>query len=114
MTTLTVARRDAGIHSLTVKDHADFVQEGPDIVCAAASVLITTCINALEKVAGFKPLTVQDEKKTQIACMLPSGLSPQAMHDAQIILQTTLQGFRDIASEYPKHLKIIDGRKSSC
>jgi uncharacterized protein YsxB (DUF464 family) len=114
MTTLTVEWEGAKIRRLTVSGHAGFAQSGRDVVCAAASVLITTGVNALESVAGIEPEVWQDEKAAVISLSLPGSLSDQAMHDAQIILRTIRRGFEDIAEAYPKHMKIIDGRKSSC
>ena len=114
MTTLIVDGDGANIRKLTVSGHAGFAHRGRDIVCAAVSVLITTGINALEAVANVAPEIWQDEENAGMGLTLPDCLGGQAMHDAQIVLQTVLQGFKDIQSEYPKHLKIIDGRKSSC
>ena len=107
MTTVSVRYESEGIGSISVKDHADYAEYGHDIVCAAASVLITTCANALETVAGVTPITHVDERTAEIRVALPKGLAPQQAHDAQIILRTTEQGFRDIAQQYPKNLQII-------
>jgi uncharacterized protein YsxB (DUF464 family) len=107
MTTVSVRYEGEGIGSISVKDHADYAEYGHDIVCAAASVLITTCANALETVAGVSPITHVDERTAEIRVTLPKGLSEPQHHDAQIILRTTEQGFRDIAQQYPKNLKMI-------
>ena len=107
MTTVSVMYEDGAVSSITVKDHAGYAEYGHDIVCAAASVLITTCANALETVAGVTPITHVDERTAEIRVALPKGLAPQQAHDAQIILRTTEQGFRDIAQQYPKNLKMI-------
>ncbi len=107
MTTVSVRYMGNAIAAIAVKDHAGYAEYGLDIVCAAASVLITTCANALETVAGVSPITHTDEREAEIRVSLPSGLTAQQQHDAQIILRTALQGFRDIAQEYPKNLQII-------
>ena len=107
MTTVSVRYEDGAVSGITVKDHADYAEYGHDIVCAAASVLITTCANALETVAGVSPVTRVDERTAEIRVSLPKQLAPQQAHDAQIILRTVMQGFRDIAQQYPKNLKMI-------
>ena len=107
MTTVSVRYEGESIGSISVKDHADYAEYGHDIVCAAASVLITTCANALETVAGVSPITHVNERAAEILVSLPKQLAPQQAHDAQIILRTALQGFRDIAQQYPKNLQII-------
>ena len=35
-----------------VKGHSGYAEAGSDIVCAAVSILTTTCVNAMESVAG--------------------------------------------------------------
>jgi len=107
MTTVQVWRDENGVTGLKVKGHAGYAEEGSDIVCAAASILITTCANALETVVGIKPLEVANERNPSIMVALPKGLSPEKDHDARIVLHTALQGFTDIAAEYPRYLQII-------
>ena len=114
MTTVEVRRDEGGVCGLRVSGHAGYAQSGGDIVCAAASVLITTCANAMESAAGLVPLVSQDEAATEISVALPETLSPEQEHDAQVVFRTVLQGLRDVAQEYPKHLKINDGRTLSC
>ena len=114
MTTLSVLYDGQGVCGLRASGHAGYAQSGSDIVCAAVSTLVTTCANALENVAKVLPVVTQNEKAAEIAVSLPAELAPTQRHDAQIILQTTLQGFMDIAAHYPKYLHIIDGRNQSC
>ena len=107
MTTVQVRWDEKGVCGLKVRGHSGYAEEGSDIVCAAASVLITTCANALQSVAGITPALDVKEKPALISVVLPQGLSPEADHDARIILQTILQGFRDVAAQYPRYLQII-------
>ena len=107
MTTVQVRRDENGIHAIRVSGHAGFDQSGYDIVCSAASVLITTCANSLESVANVTPVLDMQEEPAVIDVSLPCGLSAQRDHDARIVLQTTLQGFTDIAAQYPRSLQII-------
>ena len=78
--------------------HAGYAQEGSDIVCAAVSVLATTCVNALESVAKEKPLVIA--KKGKMILRLPETSG----HDAQVILKSLRQGMRDLAQEYSEYL----------
>ena len=106
MTIAQVRRDEAGVCGLSVRGHAGYAQSGSDIVCAAVSILITTCVNALETVAHIRPIVVEKEKQALISVDLPKGLSPESDHDARIILHTTLQGLRDVAEQYPSYLQI--------
>jgi len=114
MTTLTVIREGEMFREFVLSGHAGYGKYGQDIVCAAVSALITTCVNALETVAGVKPTVEQEAASAMIRVTLPNNMDEVARHDAQVILRTTLQGFEDISSVYPKHMKIIDGRTSPC
>lgn len=105
MTTVTFLRDARGLCGIRVSGHAGYAPAGEDIVCAAASVLITTCANALESVAGIRPDVSQKPVMIQVA--LPGGLSPAGEHDARVILRTAEQGFLDIAAQYPSYLQII-------
>ena len=107
MTTVQVRRDEKGVCGLTVKGHAGYARSGKDIVCAAASVLITTCANALQSVADISPVLEVTENPALIAMDLPEGLSPEKDHDARIILTAILQGFKDVAAQYPRYLQII-------
>ena len=107
MTTVQVWRDEKGLTGLRVKGHSGYAEEGSDIVCAAASILITTCANALETVVKIIPDVEVKDRSTSITVRLPKGLSPQQDHDARIVLSTTMQGFQDIAAEYPRYLQII-------
>ena len=94
--------RTGGLCGFECRGHAGYAQAGSDIVCAAVSVLSTTCVNALESVAGVKPqLIVRDGL---MKAVVPED-SPMT-HDAQVILRTFEQGIRDVASSYPKYIHI--------
>lgn len=113
MTRASVITLDGDIVSISVSGHSGYAMAGGDIVCAAISCLTTTCVNALETVAGLKPIIREDESAASLSIALPEGLDPDKRAKAQIVLKTTLQGLKDVSGEYPKyfHLTIIDGRK---
>lgn len=114
MTTITIVEACGQVRQVTVAGHAGFAEKGEDIVCAAISILTTTCVNALEAVAGVVPKVQQEAEGARIAFSLPEGLPAHAMHDAQVVIRTALQGFEDLSSEYPEYITIIDGRKKTC
>ena len=107
MITITVFKHQDQYRGFRSSGHAGYAPAGEDIVCAAASVLITTCANALESVAGICPNVSHSERPVMIQVALPGGLSPASEHDARIILRTAEQGFLDIAAQYPSYLQII-------
>lgn len=92
---------DGTLCGFTCKGHVEYAKTGHDIVCAAVSFLSTTCANALEKVAGAKPLV--EIADGELSVFLPGN---ELTHDAQIILQTFAQGMRDLQESYPKHIQL--------
>ena len=98
MIRVTLHRRGELITGFECAGHAGFAEAGSDIVCAAVSILTTTCANALESVAGCKPTVKAAPGKMTVA--LPDGSG----HDAQVILQTLRQGLRDLAEEYSRYI----------
>ena len=98
MIRVTLHSQGESITGFEVKGHAGYAEAGQDIVCAAVSILTTTCANALESVAGVKPMVKASEGHMLLA--LPNGSS----HDAQVILRTMRQGLRDLAEEYSRYI----------
>lgn len=87
--------------------HAGFSSGSGDIVCAAASVLATTCVNALETVAGVEPdVTVHHG---YLKARIPAGLVPEQVHDVGVILRTYRQGIQDLAGSYGEYVTITNG-----
>ena len=101
MTTVTLFNSEGKLTGFMCKGHSGFARAGKDIVCAAVSVLSTTCANALESVAGVMPEIEVDDGYMKV--MLPEGCDN---HDARVILRTFEQGMRDIEASYPKYIQI--------
>ncbi len=105
MTTVTISSKDGSITGFTCKGHSGYAEEGSDIVCSAVSILTTTCVNALESVAGIVP-------KVKVGNgLLEARISDTENHDAQVIFRTMIQGLSDIAEEYPRYVRLISSDK---
>ena len=98
MIRVALRSQDECITGFDVKGHAGYAEAGQDIVCAAVSVLTTTCVNALETVAGVKPTVKTSDGRMRVVVPRNSG------HDAQVILQTLRQGLRDLAEHYSRYI----------
>ena len=98
MIRVTLRWKGDEIVSFECKGHAGFAEAGQDIVCAAVSILTTTCVNALETVAGVKPTVKTSDGRMRVVVPRNSG------HDAQVILQTLRQGLRDLAEQYSRYI----------
>jgi len=111
MTHITVEYEGERIARLESIGHAGNAKAGENIVCAAISVLMQTCVNAIESVAGITPIATIDEERALIAIRLPKA-DEEKLRDAQTILRTTVLGLTDISHEYPRLVKlnILNGR----
>ena len=96
-----------------LEGHSGWADSGHDIVCAAASILGCTCVNALESVCGVIPeITEYNEQKAMLAFELPE--MTEAENDkAQILMGALRQGLDDLSAEYPQNVtfSIIERRK---
>lgn len=111
MTNVTVFCVQERITRLCCKGHAGAKAAGENVVCAAVSILMQNCVNALEQVAGVTPQVTADEALALIDISLPPMESERG-RDAQTILRTTVLGLTDIGKAYPKLVKLstLNGR----
>ena len=95
----------------SVRGHAGYAEAGSDIVCAAVSALTTTCVNAMESVAGVLPGT-----DGALGAEIPMDLTASQLHDCQVLLGALRQGLADLVEGYPRYvsLSIEERRETSC
>ena len=98
MIQITLYSQGDEITGFACTGHAGYAEYGSDIVCAAVSILTTTCVNALESVAGLKPTVKASSGNMKVTRPTGSG------RDAQVIFQTLRQGLRDLQAEYSQYL----------
>lgn len=82
---------------LSIKGHAKSAEYGKDLICAAASALITAGLNSLENIDNYE--IVFEEGNVLIAS------NNITKHD-QIVLETVINGLTAIEEEYPEYIKI--------
>jgi len=111
MTRVVLQEGPNGLEGFKVTGHSGYGEAGSDIVCAAVSILTTTCVNALESVAGVVPQVIQRDEPVLLEVTLPKGLSAQAQHDAQVLLLALRQGLTDLSQAYPKNVQLQERRK---
>lgn len=84
--------------------HADFAQEGSDIVCSAVSALMqTTLLGLTERLH----LPVGCEMyEGEMVCVLEQGITAAQYEQAALLLDTMLLGLTSIQSGYGSYLNI--------
>jgi len=108
MTSVQVRRApDGTIVELKVSGHSGYAEAGEDIVCAGISALVVTALIGLKRVAQHP-----HEGKASAGsmfCKLKPGGTPETFMKAQVILETTVLGLRDIAKDYSKFIRVTEG-----
>ena len=102
MIRLTLHETDGLLTGFECRGHAGFAASGQDVVCAAVSILTTTCVNALETVAGVIPEVKVSSGRMRVRVPADAG------RDAQVILRAMRQGLRDLAKEYPRYIQFVE------
>ncbi len=83
--------------------HAGYVKKGPDIVCAAVSVLVINTINAMEKLAGQISEVVQNEETGFIKCDFKDSLNEKSI----LLMEAMILGLENISESYGrKYLQV--------
>jgi len=86
--------------------HAGYADSGSDIVCAAVSALLISCVNGLESVAHVTPTVRQNDEIGYLKAELPEALDEVQTHDAGIVLAVAEQGLHSIAQQYPEFVRV--------
>ena len=86
------------------RGHAGFSEEGQDIVCAAASVLMINTVNAIEAFASDKTSLVSDDMEGLIDCRLNGRPS----REASLLLKAMILGLTDMADDenYSEYIQV--------
>ncbi|MGE5405114.1 MAG: ribosomal-processing cysteine protease Prp [Candidatus Saccharibacteria bacterium] len=96
--------QDDNILAFRVEGHADYEDEGQDIVCAGISAITQTALVGLLNYMENKP--VYKRKNGILACSMKPKTGPEDMAKAQIILGTMEMGLRDIEHHYKEFIDL--------
>ena len=85
--------------------HAEYSEEGTDIVCAAASMLVINTLNAIERYTSDETSCVSDEERG----MIEFRFKQKPSHDAQLLVKAMLLGLESMEddNEYEPYIDII-------
>lgn len=100
MIKILIHKTEEGIDAFSCKGHAEYADEGFDIVCSAVSILTVNTSNSIEKLTGAALKTKQKDGN------LSFRLEEKPNERTELLLQSMLLGLRDIEEQYPKYLKV--------
>ena len=105
MISAVLFRKGGEFTGFRASGHSGYAEEGSDIVCAAVSVLGTTCVNAMEKLLGVLA-AVNENESGLLDFDLPEIPEAEKRSGAQLLMGALEQGLLDVQEAYPRYLKI--------
>ncbi|HEX2946700.1 MAG TPA: ribosomal-processing cysteine protease Prp [Clostridia bacterium] len=107
MIKVVITRNTKGsITAFDINGHADYADEGLDIICSAVSVTAYTAAGALEDLAGIKQC--YRESDGHLTITLPQEMTDMQKTTVGIILETTAIGFKQIELSYGKYVSVVE------
>lgn len=106
MTKITVTKKNNEIVELECDGHTDYGVHGEDIVCSALSSIVQTAVLGLMMVAGINVSLKRDENRGYLKLTLPQNVSPEARHDANVILNTMMCGISDLREGFSDFIEL--------
>lgn len=94
-------------YKIEMEEHAEYAEKGKDIVCAAASILLYTLADTIdrsEKMLWNKPRIRIDEQK--VKAFVQCVPKPEYEGNIALIYQTVLNGLQLLAAEYPENVSM--------
>ena len=100
-------RRDGALTGYRAEGHAGYAEAGKDIVCAAVSALTQTTLNGLKNVLKAPVMFDIDDEAAILEARLTPEASEAQVRQAQLLLQTLLEGLQAIERSYPRNVRIF-------
>lgn len=104
--TAAIFARQGNRFAVTINGHAGYGAGGPDVVCAACSVLACTllqCLLEIEAGGGFQAFR-QESRSGGVRISFTA--QPFAQARAEAVAETIAAGFALLAASYPNHVKL--------
>ena len=100
MIKVSITKKDNKISKITMTGHAEHDEYGKDIVCAAASSIAITSVNAILKL-NEKAITVSEDDGLEIIVN---------SHDevTSILISNMIDLLKELQEQYKENIKIIN------
>ena len=107
-TTVAFFRRpDGALTGYRAEGHTGYAEAGSDIVCAAVSALTQTTLYGLKDVLKAPVMFDIDDAAATLEARLTPEATEAQVQQAQLLLQTLLEGLRAIERSYPRNVRIF-------
>ena len=110
MIRITIIKKGDVITTISCEGHSGYADSGSDIVCASVSVLTQNAQKTLTELLNIDTIFNIDEELPSLNLSLPE-LSGEKLKMANLIMKSTVNGLKDLADSFPKHINIKEKRK---
>ncbi len=110
MIKITIVKDCENVTAISCEGHSGYSESGSDIVCASVSVLVQNAQKTFEELLHIATTYVCDTDKPYLSITLPK-LEGDKLKQAYLIMNSTANGLKDIASSFPKYINIKEKRK---
>ncbi len=86
--------------------HAEYADEGEDIVCAALSSVVQTAVLGVMRIVGVNIGYEVDDKRGYLKAILPRDITDSDLHDADVIFKTAYLGVSDLYENYSDFISL--------
>ena len=92
---------------MEITDHAGFGKVGTDIVCAGASMLMSTLVNAVTDDPDFNAQIYFNNNETlvRVRCYPEE----EAKEKLQAVFRTIMLGYEALKQHYPEYIQVTGG-----
>ena len=87
-----------------VEGHAGYAESGADIVCASVTTAAFTAVNGVTDVAGIEAHI--EVREGYLAFKLPCDLTSQMREKADLLLESMVLSFENLAEQYGEYVAI--------
>ena len=110
MIKITIIKSGDNVTAISCEGHSGYKESGSDIVCASVSVLVQNAEKTFEEILHINTNFIVNEDIPNLSITLPN-LEGEKAKMAYLIMNSTANGLRDIASSFPKYISIKEKRK---
>ena len=98
---------DGTLTGYRAQGHTGYAEAGADIVCAAVSALTQSTLNGLKNVLKAPVMFEIDDQGAFLEARLTPEATEAQVQQAQLLLETLLQGLQAIERSYPRNVRIF-------
>ncbi len=106
MTKIKLFKKSDVYVAIECSGHSGYGKHGEDIVCAALSSIVQSCMLGITKVLGVKANIKRDDNEGYIKLELPKSLSKDLYSKVDILIETLRVSVEDLLTGYSKYISM--------